>query len=155
MQGWAAQYGGFCTDIANWDVMSRIAALMVVEQIFITQNPTIRAQRVSGMESEKIGTYSYKKASGDSSYSTQYANNPYAFGVEATAILGYYTCGTSSLIHMKTTKVFYEFEPLAGDPLTPQYIGVEVRPWHDFTDLQLRRGVLVPGGRTPTYEETP
>jgi hypothetical protein len=48
-------------------------------------------------------------------------------------------------VHMKTTQVFVELQPIPGDPLTPQYTGVEVRPWHDFTDLELRRGVLLPG----------
>src|SRR4029077_5748027 len=60
MYGWSQQYGGFCTtDKPNWNVMSRIAGLMVVEQLYITSDASIRARRVSGVQSEKIGSYSY------------------------------------------------------------------------------------------------
>lgn len=148
MYSWALQYGGFCTiDKANWDVMSRIAALMVVEQLYITNDASIRARRVSGVQSEKIGSYSYSLASNNTTTQTADYADPYGFGAEPLAILGYYTCGTSSLIHMKTTQVFPELAPIPSYPLTPQYVGVEVRPWHDFTDLELLRGVLLPGTR--------
>jgi len=146
MYSWAQQYGGFCTEGKdNWNVMSRIAALMVVEQLYITNDASIRARRVSGVQSEKIGSYSYSLAKDTGTTTTADYNDPYAFGAEPLAILGYYTCGTSSLVHMKTTQVFPELAPIAGWPLTPQYVGVEVRPWHDFTDLELLRGVLLPG----------
>jgi hypothetical protein len=143
---WAQQYGGFCTeDKLYWDVMARIGALMVVEQLYITGNPASRARAASGVKSEKIGSYSYTLS--DSSYETTSAAaaNPYAFGAEPLAIFSNYTCGTSSMIHMKTTQVFPELAPIPGYVLTPQYAGVEVRPWHDFTDLELKRGVLLPG----------
>jgi len=144
MYGWSQQYGGFCTtDKPNWNVMSRIAGLMVVEQLYITSDASIRARRVSGVQSEKIGSYSYTlNTSSAASQSTDY-NDPYAFGPEALAILGYFTCGTSSMIHMKTTQVFPELAPRPWFVLTPQYVGVEVRPWHDFTDLELRRGIVL------------
>jgi len=143
---WGQQYGGFCVvDKPNWNVMARIAAQMVVEQLYITNNPIARARRVSGVQSERIGSYSYTLQSGSANYDMQTANNPYAFGAEPLAILGYYTCGTSSLVHMKATQVFVELAPIAGYPLTPQYVGVEVRPWHDYMDLELMRGVMFPG----------
>lgn len=144
MYSWSMQYGGFCTDAKpNWDVMSRIAALQVVEQLYITSDASIRVRRVSGMQSEKIGSYSYTLNT--SSAATQGAeyNDPYAFGAEALAILGYFTCGTSSMIHMKTTQVFPELASRPGFVLTPQYVGVSIRPWHDFNDLELRRGILI------------
>jgi hypothetical protein len=146
MYSWSLQYGGFCTtDKPNWDVMSRIAALQVVEQLYITNDASVRARRVSGVQSEKIGSYSYSLAKDTGTTTTADYADPYGFGAEPLAILGYYTCGTSSLIHMKTTQVFPELAPIAGYPLTPQYVGVEVRPWHDFTDLELKRGVLLSG----------
>jgi hypothetical protein len=146
MYSWSLQYGGFCTiDKPNWNVMARIAALMVVEQLYITNDASIRARRVSGVQSEKIGSYSYSLASQPTTTTTADYADPYGFGAEPLAILGYYTCGTSSMIHMKTTQVFPELAPIPGYPLTPQYVGVEVRPWHDFTDLELRRGVLLSG----------
>ena len=143
MYSWSLQYGGFCTEgKPNWDVMSRIAALMVVEQLYITSDASIRARRVSGVQSEKIGSYSYTlNTSGGGSTTADY-QDPYAFGAEPIAIMGYYTCGTTSMIHMKTTQVFPELAPRPGFVLTPQYMGVEVRPWHDFNDLELRRGII-------------
>lgn len=151
---WSLQYGGFCTtDKPNWNVLSRIAALMVVEQLYITNDASSRARRVSGVQSEKIGSYSYSLAK-ESSQTTNVVNyeDPYAFGAEALAIFGYFTCGTDSLVHMKTTHVFIELAPIPGYPLTPQYPGVEVRPWHDFTDLELMRGVLLPGSGFSTRD---
>lgn len=146
MFSWSQQYGGFCTvDKPNWNVMSRIAALMVVEQLYMTSDPSIRIRRISGVQSEKIGSYSYTMNTGGGGTTTTTYNDPYAFGAEPLAIMGYYTCGTSSLVHMKTTQVFPELKPIPGYPLTPQYVGVEVRPWHDFTDLELRRGILLYG----------
>lgn len=153
MYGWAQQYGGFCTEgKPNWDVMSRIAALQVVEQLYITGDASLRARRVSGVQSEKIGSYSYSLAAQPTTTTTADYQDPYAFGAEPLAILGYYTCGTTSAIHMKTTQVFPELAPIAGYPLTPQYVGVEVRPWHDFTDLELRRGILLPGSPISTKD---
>jgi hypothetical protein len=154
MYSWSMQYGGFCTEgKENWAVMSRIAGLMVVEQLYITTDASSRVRRVSGVKSEKIGSYSYTMADeGTTSTQTTDYNDPYAFGAEPLAILGYYTCGTTSLVHMKTTQVFPELAPIAGYPLTPQYVGVEVRPWHDFTDLELLRGVLLPGGYIHTKD---
>lgn len=142
---WSLQYGGFCTeDKPNWEVMSRIAALMVVEQLYITTDASTRIRNVSGMKSERIGSYQYTMADPSTTTTTTVdANNPYAFGAEPIAILGYYTCGTGSTVHMKTTQVFPELAPSPGYVLTPQYVGVEVRPWHDYTDLELRRGILL------------
>lgn len=155
IMSWAEQYGGLCIPEGDttWAVMSRIAALMVVEQLYITTDASSRVRRVSGMKSEKIGSYSYTMA--DESVKTAATAtpvDPYAFGAEALAIFGHYTCGTSSLVHMKTTHVFIELSPVSGYPLTPQYNGVEIRPWHDFTDLELLRGVLLPGGRLSTKD---
>lgn len=144
MYSWSLQYGGFCTeDKDNWNVMSRIAGLMVVEQLYITNDASIRARRVSGVQSEKIGSYSYSLAGQPSTTTTANYLDPYAFGAEPLAILGYFTCGTTTTIHMKTTQVFPELAPSPSYVLTPQYVGVEVRPWHDFTDLELRRGILL------------
>lgn len=144
MYSWSLQYGGFCVeDKPNWDVMSRIAALMVVEQLYITNDASLRARRVSGVQSEKIGSYSYSLAGQPSTTATDNYQDPYAFGAEPIAILGYFTCGTTTTIHMKTTQVFPELAPSPSYVLTPQYVGVEVRPWHDFTDLELRRGILL------------
>lgn len=147
---WSLQYGGFCVaDKPNWAVMSRIAALQVVEQLYITTDASTRIRNVSGMKSERIGSYQYTMADPSTTTTTTVdANNPYAFGAEPIAILGYFTCGTGSSVHMKTTQVFPELAPIPGYPLTPQYVGVEVRPWHDFTDLELLRGVLLPGPLT-------
>ena len=146
IMSWSEQYGGFCfEEKLNWDTMSRIAGLMVVEQLYITTDASTRIRNVSGIKSEKIGSYSYTMADEGTTTTTVDPHNPYAFGAEPIAILGYYTCGTSSLVHMKTTHVFPELAPIPGYPLTPQYVGVEVRTWHDFTDLELRRGVLLPG----------
>ncbi len=151
---WAEQYGGFCVeDNPHWSTMSRIAALMVVEQLYITTDASTRIRNVSGIKSERIGSYQYTMADETTTTTTQVdPNNPYAFGAEPLAIFAHFTCGTSSLIHMKTTHVFPELAPIAGYPLTPQYVGVEVRPWHDFTDLELLRGVLLPGGRISTKD---
>jgi hypothetical protein len=144
MYSWSLQYGGFCTDTkTNWNVMSRIAGLIVVEQLYITSDASLRARRVSGVQSEKIGSYSYSLSNNTTTTQTADYQDPYAFGAEALAILGYYTCGTSSMIHMKTTQVFPELAPSPGYVLTPQYMGVEIRPWHDFNDLELRRGILI------------
>jgi hypothetical protein len=144
MYSWSLQYGGFCTEgKPNWNVMARIACLMVVEQLYLTSDGAIRARRVSGVQSEKIGSYSYTLNTGGGGTTTATYNDPYAFGAEPLAIMGYYTCGTSSMIHMKTTQVFPELAPAPGYILTPQYVGVEVRPWHDFTDLEIRRGILL------------
>ena len=154
IMSWSEQYGGFCyEDKPNWAVMSRIAGQMVVEQLYITTDASSRIRRVSGMKSEKIGSYQYTMADeSSSSATTATPTDPYAFGAEPLAILGYYTCGTSSMIHMKTTQVFPELAPISGYPLTPQYVGVEVRPWHDFTDLELLRGVLLPGSYLKTKD---
>lgn len=144
MYSWSLQYGGFCTEEKpNWNVMSRIAALMVVEQLYITSDASIRARRVSGVQSEKIGSYSYSLNTGGTAATGGDYQDPYAFGAEALAILGYFTCGTVSAIHMKTTQVFPELAPSPGYILTPQYVGVEIRPWHDFNDLELRRGIIL------------
>jgi len=154
IMSWAEQYGGFCTEgKTNWTVMSRIAGLMVVEQLYITTDASTRVRNVSGIKSERIGSYQYTMADPSTSTTTTVdPNNPYAFGEEPLAIFGYYTCGTSSLVHMKTTHVFVELSPVPGYPLTPQYVGVEVRPWHDFTDLELLRGVLLPGSGIRTKD---
>lgn len=154
MYSWSLQYGGFCVqDKENWAVMSRIAGLMVVEQLYITTDASSRVRRVSGVKSERIGSYQYTMADeGTTSTQTTDYTDPYAFGAEALAILGYYTCGTVTTVHMKTTQVFPELAPIPGYPLTPQYVGVEVRPWHDFTDLELLRGVLLPGGYIHTKD---
>jgi hypothetical protein len=154
MYSWSLQYGGFCVQgKENFAVMSRIAGLMVVEQLYITTDASSRVRRVSGVKSERIGSYQYTMADeGKTTTTTQDYNDPYAFGAEALAIMGHYTCGTVTTVHMKTTQVFPELAPVAGYPLTPQYVGVEVRPWHDFTDLELLRGVLLPGSHISTRD---
>jgi hypothetical protein len=152
IMSWAEQYGGFCTEgKPNWTIMSRIAALMVVEQLYITTDASSRIRNVSGIKSEKIGSYSYTMADEGKSTTTVDPKDPYAFGAEPLAIFGYYTCGTSSTIHMKTTHVFYELPPMPGYPLTPQSVGAQIRPWHDFTDLELLNGILL-GGRYSTRD---
>lgn len=154
IMSWAEQYGGFCVEEKpNWSTMSRIAGLMVVEQLYITTDASSRIRNVSGIKSERIGSYQYTMADASTTTTTTTEpNNPYAFGAEPLAIFSYYTCGTSSLIHMKTTHVFVELAPISGYALTPQYVGVEVRTWHDFTDLELRRGVLLPGSGISTRD---
>jgi hypothetical protein len=143
IQVYAAQYGGLCLNKPNADTMMAIAERLIIEGMYIAGNPATRARRANGLQSEKIGSYSYSVSKDPTgTTSTSYAN-PYSyFGPEAQMILNYYTCGTAAnTIHMHTTQVFPEIKPIPGDPLTPQLVGVTVRPWHDFTDVQLRRGL--------------
>jgi hypothetical protein len=139
IQNYAAQYGGVCTDIANYQVMMPIVAKMIVEQLFLTTSPQARAQAVSGFKQERIGSYQYTRFTAAEQQSVQTTSTG-PIPPEAMAILDAFVCGTSSRVHMKTTQVFPEINAIPGDPLTPALVGVEIRPWHEFTDLQLRGG---------------
>lgn len=137
---YGAQYGGFDLTKANYGIMLQIAARMIVEHLYIVFNPTARARRANGLASERIGSYQYTvdKTQTDKT-------NPFDFGAEILAILTWYLLDKTVITHMKTTQVFTELKHMGNNPLTPDMLGVEIRPWHDYTDVQLSRPVIYAG----------
>jgi hypothetical protein len=133
---YAQAFGGFLTSKLNYSVNMPIAVRLLLEELWLRGKSGIREQKARGYTRERIGTYEYTIGSTTSEDKGYIYTILGYFTPEIYSIINYYLAAKTR-VFMKTTQIFPELAPVEGDILTPDSLGIAIRPYHDYLDIEI------------------
>src|SRR5215467_1623219 len=112
LANYAARYGGWNTGYPNFEILQRIVARLLLEEIWLRSSQTIRAANAGGFIMEQMGAYQYRRGWPPATTGQNATNPLWAYlGPEEQKLLADLVNVSPTQIFFTTTQVFPELVP--------------------------------------------